>query len=308
MSDEILSGVFAPVLTPFDATLAPDRQKFVRFCQWLIDQGVGLAVFGTNSEANSLSLDERLDLLDALTAAGLPAGRMMPGTGSCALTDAVKLGAAAAKAGTAAVLMLPPFYYKPVSEDGLFAFYAETIERVGDRRFKICLYHIPQMSGVPITLRLIEMLLKRYPTTVAGIKDSGGDFAHTKAMLDGFEGFRVFCGSERFLTETMRHGGAGCISATANVSPAAIADAFRRHREPCAEGRQRALDAIRGIFQDYPMIAALKHAVAQYGRCESFRITRPPLPPLEPDTSAALIARLESAGFAMPGLSLMLAG
>jgi len=308
MSKDLLAGVFAPVLTPFDATLAPDPQSFIRFCRWLLDQDVGLAVFGTNSEANSLSVDERLALLGALIDAGLPADRMMPGTGSPALLDAVKLSAAAAKAGTAAVLMLPPFYYRPASDDGLFAFYAETIERVGDRRLKICLYHIPQLSGVAITLKLIEMLVKRYPATVVGIKDSGGDFANTKAMLDTFDGFRVFCGSERFLADTMRHGGAGCISACANINPAAIAEACRRHDEPCAEVRQQALNAIRDIFENYPMIAALKHAVAHFGQSESFRITRPPLLGLRADQTNGLIARLEAVGFAMPGLAFALAG
>src|SRR5204863_8326993 len=209
------AGAFPPLLTPFDATLAPDPQSFIRVCGWLLDQDVGLAVFGTNADANSLSVEERVALFEALIDAGLPSHRMMPGTGSPALADAVKLSAAAAKAGSAAVLMLPPFYYKPESDDGLFAFYAETIERVGDRRHKLCLYHIPQLSGVAITPKLIEMLVKRYPATVVGIKDSGGDFANTKAMLDTFDGFRVFCGSERFLAETMRHGAAGCISACA---------------------------------------------------------------------------------------------
>jgi 4-hydroxy-tetrahydrodipicolinate synthase len=308
MQHNPLSGVFAPVLTPFDATLAPDPQSFIRFCRWLLDEGAGLAVFGTNSEANSLSAEERIDLLAALVDAGLPAERLMPGTGSCALTDAVRLCAAAARANAAAVLMLPPFYYKPAGEAGLFAFYAEAIERVGDPRLKICLYHIPQLSGVPITLALIERLLRRYPDTVVGIKDSGGDFANTKAMLDAFKGFRVFCGSERFLTDTLRHGGAGCISASANVNPAAIVDAFRRHGEPCAETRQRTLDALRDIFQDYPMIAALKGAVAHFGRSETFRITRPPLSSLDAAQSASLIARLETAGFAMPGLASALAG
>jgi len=306
MSKDLLAGVFAPVLTPFNATLAPEPQSFIRFCGWLLDQDVGLAVFGTNSEANSLSVEERVTLLEALIDAGLPADRMMPGTGSPALSDAVKLSTAAARAGTAAVLMLPPFYYKPVSDDGLFAFYAETIERVGDQRLKICLYHIPQLSGVAITLRLIEMLVKRYPATVVGIKDSGGDFANTRAMLDAFDGFRVFCGSERFLAETMRHGGAGCISACANINPAAIAEACRRHDEPCAQARQQALNATRDIFENYPMIAALKHAVAHFGQCSTFRLTRPPLLGLSADHASSLIARLEAAGFAMPGLALAL--
>jgi 4-hydroxy-tetrahydrodipicolinate synthase len=308
MSNDLLSGVFAPVLTPFDAKLAPDRDIFIGFCRWLLDQDVGLAVFGTNSEANSLSVGERIDLLAALVEAGIPARRLLPGTGSCALTDAVRLCAAAAKAGSAAVLMLPPFYYKPVADDDLVAFYAETIERVGDPRLRICLYHIPQFSGVPITLGLIERLLKRYPGTVVGIKDSGGDFGNIRAMLDAFKNLRVFCGSERLLTDTMRHGGAGCISACANVNPAAIAETWRRHGEPGAKARQKRLDAIRDIFEEYPMIAALKHAAAHFGQMEGFRTTRPPLSALDPSHSKSLIERLEGTGFAMPGLVSALAG
>jgi 4-hydroxy-tetrahydrodipicolinate synthase len=308
MIDDPLSGVFAPALTPFDANLKPDAASFVRFCRWLLSQDVGLAVFGTNSEANSLSIPERLDLLDALLDAGLPANRMMPGTGACALSDAVQLCAAAAKAGTAAVLMLPPFYYKPVSDDGLFAFYAETIERVGDARLRICLYHIPQVSGVPITLDLIAKLTERYPETVIGIKDSGGKFENTKAMLERFPGFRVFCGSERFLTDTARHGGAGCISALANVNGAAIAETWRRREEPCAETRQRALSEIRDIFEGYVVIPALKETVARFGGCESFRFVRPPLLTLGPEQSRALNDRLVASGFETPQLREALAG
>src|SRR5688572_31223585 len=232
MAHENLAGVYAPVVTPFDKTLKPDAALFVKFCSWILTQGAGLAVFGTNSEANSLNLAEKLELLTRLIEAELPPERMMPGTGACALPDAVALCHAAAKAKTAAVLMLPPFYYKPVSDDGLFAFYAETIQRVGDPGLRICLYHIPQISGVPITLSLIERLIKAYPDTVVGIKDSGGDFANTKAVLDAFPAFRTFCGSERFLLDTMRHGGAGCISAMANIHPGAIVNLYETRSTP----------------------------------------------------------------------------
>ncbi|MFL5259860.1 MAG: dihydrodipicolinate synthase family protein, partial [Hyphomicrobiales bacterium] len=139
------------------------------------------------------------------------------------------------------------------------------------------------------------------------IKDSGGKFENTKAMLDRFPGFRVFCGSERFLTDTARHGGAGCISALANVNAAAIAEAWRRREEPCAETRQRALSAIRDIFEAYMVIPALKETVARFGGCESFRLVRPPLLPLGPEQSRALTDRLLTAGFEMPELRQALA-
>jgi 4-hydroxy-tetrahydrodipicolinate synthase len=308
MSQEDLAGVFAPVLTPFTAKLDPDAPTFQRFCRWVLSQGSGLAIFGTNSEANSLSVAERLSLLDALLAAGLPPRRMMPGTGACALSDAVALCAAAARAKTAAVLMLPPFYYKDVPEDGLFAFYAETIERAGDADLRICLYHIPQVSGVAIALTLIERLIARYPKTMVGIKDSGGDFRHTKAMIDAFPGFRVFCGSERFLLDTMKAGGAGCISAMANINPAAIVNLYENWNSPGADKFQERLNAARGAFDGVTMIPALKRATADFGGCASFRNVRPPLMSTADADWERVKSRLNHLAFTMPQLDAMLAG
>lgn len=300
-----LQGVLAPVVTPFTADLRPDSARLARHCRWLVGQDVGLAVFGTNSEGNSLSLREKRDLLDALVDADLPAARMMPGTGTCALPDTVELTRHAVARGCAGVLMLPPFYYKDVTDDGLFASYAEVIERVGDRALRLYLYHIPQVSGVPIRLALIERLLARYPGAMAGIKDSSGDFANTKAMLERFQpqGFDVYCGSESLLLATLRGGGAGCISATANVNPRAIARLAREWRSAEADTQQAALHAVRQTFQQYPMIAALKEAVAQFAHDDAWRTLRPPLLPLAPEQRASLRARLDVLAFDMPGLA-----
>ena len=249
-----LAGVLAPVLTPFTPDLQPDKPRYVGFCRWVLEQGAGLAVFGTNSEANSLSVGEKLELLDHLISSGLPADRIMPGTGTCAIPDTVQLSSAAAAAGTAGVLMLPPFYYKGVSEEGLFASYAEVIERVGDARLKILLYHIPQVSGVAITLPLIARLLERYPETIVGIKDSSGDFDHTRSLIESFPGFRVFCGSDSFLLETMLAGGHGCISATANINPGPIAALQRDWKAEDADeqagGAARRPNRSRGLSDD----------------------------------------------------------
>src|ERR671922_635939 len=262
-----LTGVLSPVVTPFRADLTPDRDRFVRQCRWLLSQNVGLAVFGTNSEANSLSVEEKIDLLDRLVGSGLDPARMMPGTGHCALPDSVRLTAHAVKLGCGGVLMLPPFYYKGVSDEGLFRSFAEVIERVGEARLRVYLYHIPPVAQVPITLGLVERLLKAYPAQIAGMKDSGGDWANTQAFLDAFgkSGFDVFAGSETFLLRNMRGGGAGCISATANVNPAAIARLYDTWQAGDADPQQARLDVIRGIFARFPMIPALKAAVAHYG-------------------------------------------
>jgi 4-hydroxy-tetrahydrodipicolinate synthase len=219
-----IRGVLAPVVTPFKADLAPDPERFIKHCQWLPSQNCGLAPFGTTSEANSMSKDERTSLLAALVAAGIDPSRMMPGTGCCSITETVELTAHAVRHGCAGVLMLPPFYYKDVTEEGLYRYFSEVVQRVGDKRLRIYLYHIPPVAMVGITPKLVERLLKTYPNAIAGMKDSSGDWNNTKTFLDAFgrHGFDVFVGSESFLLANMRNGGAGTISATANVNPAAI--------------------------------------------------------------------------------------
>jgi 4-hydroxy-tetrahydrodipicolinate synthase len=299
-----LRGVFSPVITPFAADLSPDAARLVRHCKWLLSQEVGLAVFGTNSEANSMSVAEKMTLLDALIEAGVPGSRMMPGTGCCALTDSVELTRHALRHGAGGVLMLPPFYYKGVSDDGLFASYAEIIERVGDDRLRLYLYHIPQVSQVPITMTLIERLLKAYPGVIAGIKDSSGNWENTKTMLERFQpqGFDVFAGSETFLLATMRGGGAGCITATGNVNPGAIAQLYRTWQQPDADAQQKALDTVRGTFEKFPMIPALKAAAAHFADDAGFTNVRPPLMKLSGQQNGELLAKLQALNFSMPGL------
>ncbi len=300
-----MSGVLSPVVTPFDADLRPDKARFVRHCQWLLSQDVGLAVFGTNSEGNSLTVAEKIELLDTLVEAGLPPERMMPGTGMCALGDTVELTSHAVKLGVGGVLMLPPFYYKGNSDEGLFRSYSEVIQRVGDDRLRIYLYHIPPVAQVPITLTLIERLLKAYPGTIAGVKDSSGNWPNTQAMLDQFQphGFDVFPGSESFLLPALRGGGAGCISATANVNPGPIARLAATWQQADADEQQAGLDAVRNVFQSYVMIPALKAAIAHYGDDPAWVTVRPPLVEMDAAERTLLVERLDAVGFTMPGLT-----
>jgi len=299
-----MAGVLSPVVTPFNEDLSPDADRLITQCKWLLSQNVGLAVFGTNSEANSLSVDEKIMLLDRLVAAGVDTNRMMPGTGCCALTDTVKLTAHAAKLGCAGTLMLPPFYYKGVSDEGIFASFAEVIERAGSEALRIYLYHIPPIAQVGFSIDLIERLVTRYPKTVVGIKDSSGDWDNTKSMLDQqWDDFRIFVGSESFLLANMRNGGAGCISATANINPAAIDQLYQSWQGDDADAQQQALDDIRDTVMAWPMIPALKATVAEFSGDENWRIVRPPLVSLAKEKSAALAAALRDKNFAMPGLS-----
>jgi len=299
-----IRGVLSPVVTPFNRDLSPDPERLIAQCKWLLTQNCGLAVFGTNSEANSLSVNERIALLDALLAADVDPARMMPGTGCCALTDTVRLTEHAVKAGCAGVLMLPPFYYKDVSEDGLYRSFSEVIERVGDSRLRVYLYHIPPVAVVGIKPGLVERLMKQYPTAIAGMKDSSGDWNNTKMMLDAFakSGFDVFAGSESFLLANMKNGGAGCISATANVNPAAIDKLYREWRGANAEAQQQALDVVRKTVGQYVMIPALKAVVAHFTNDPDWAIVRPPLTELAAAQAKNVIDGLKKLDFDMPGI------
>lgn len=297
-------NVWSPVITPFGSDLSPDVGRLVNHCRWLLSQGVGLAVFGTNSEANSLTVDEKVGLLEALVAAGIPADRLMPGTGSCTIDDTVTLSRRAVELGCAGVLMLPPFYYKGVSDEGLFRYYGEVIERIGDARLRVYLYHIPPVAQVSISLQLVDRLITAYPSIVAGIKDSSGDWSNTQALIDKFsgQGFQVYAGSERFLLATLRSGGAGCISATANVNPRAVAKLGETWQEPDADEQQAGLNRVRDIFEQFPMIPALKATTGRYSGETDWRRTRPPLVELGDDTSRELFALLDAEHFKMPEL------
>ncbi|HEY0296588.1 MAG TPA: dihydrodipicolinate synthase family protein [Bordetella sp.] len=299
-----IKGVLSPVVTPFDKDLGVDLALFTAQCRWLQANHVGLAFLGTNSEANSIGPDERMDMIDALIQAKLDPRGMMPGTGACDLPTVVRLTQRAVQSGCAGVLMLPPFYYKGVSDEGLYRYYSEVIQRVGDERLRIYLYHIPPVAQVPISLGLIDRLLRAYPGIVAGVKDSSGDWSNTQAMLERFAplGFDVFAGSETFLLQTLRHGGAGCISATANVNAAAIHALYRGWQEPGADARQQELDVVRQIFQGFPMIPALKAAIAHWSRIDAWQRVRPPLVELDDGQHAKLIRQLEAVGFSIAGL------
>ena len=258
-----------------------------------------------------MSTDERISSLDALVAAGIDPSRMMPGTGCCSITETVELTMHAVKKGCAGVLMLPPFYYKDISEEGLYRYFSEVVQRVGDARLRIYLYHIPPVAIVGITPRLVERLLKAYPNAIAGMKDSSGDWNNTKTFLNAFssDGFDVFVGSESFLLANMRNAGAGTISATANVNPAAIYELYTGASAVSAdvdlEPQQARLNVVREVFSSrkFPsMIAALKQAIAIYANDPEWARVRPPLVELTAEQAKLLAAELQAVGFAMNGM------
>ena len=300
MTAQPFAGVLVPVLTPFTASGEPDAARFTAFCRWLLDQGAnGLAIFGTTSEANSMSPAERMALLDHLVAAGIPAEKLMPGTGACAMTDAVALIRHAVGHGCGGVLMLPPFYYKPVSDDGIFAFIAGVIDKVGSSALKMFLYHIPPVAVVGYSLDLVGRFIKAYPQTVVGLKDSSGDWNNTAALLDRYPGFAIFPGSEVFLLDALRKGGAGCITASGNVNAAGIAKLYAHWQGPQADALQAEITTVRNTLQRYPMVPAMKRVVAHFHDDPAWAAVRPPMLPLDQSQSAALIADLAKIGFAL---------
>ena len=299
-----LPAVLSPVLTPFKADGSPDAQKLLKQCKWLDANGVGQAIFGTNSEANSISDPQKMSTLTALIEGGLNPEHMMPGTGATSIDATVTMTRHAVDHHCAGVLMLPPFYYKDITDDGLFAYFSEVIQKVGNAALQIYIYNIPPVTKINLSLSLLERLAKEYPKTVVGMKDSSGDWAYTESVIKLLapSGFRVYAGSEIFLMRTLRAGGVGCISATANVNPKAIAELTTHWRESNADERQADLDKLRAIFAQYQMIAGMKTAVAHFSKDPEWLRVRPPLMQLTADQQAKLLSELQKANFSMPGL------
>ncbi|MBU3642249.1 dihydrodipicolinate synthase family protein [Polynucleobacter sp. Fuers-14] len=299
-----LPAVLSPVITPFKADGSPDAPKLLKQCQWLEANGVGQAIFGTNSEANSMSAPQKMSTLTALVEGGLKPEHLMPGTGATSIDATVNMTRHAVNHKCAGVLMLPPFYYKDVTDDGLFAYFSEVIQKVGSAALQIYIYNIPPVTKVNLSLSLLERLAKEYPKTVVGMKDSSGDWSYTESVIKLLapSGFRVYAGSEVFLMRALRAGGVGCISATANVNPKAIADLAAHWRESNADALQANLDQVRGIFAKYQMIAGMKTAVAHYTKDSEWLRVRPPLMQLSAEQQAQLLSELKAINFSMPGL------
>jgi len=301
MVDHELTGAFAPVVTPFQADMTPDAPRFLAHCEWLLSHDVGLAPFGTNSEANSLDARERMALLDHLVDNGLDVRRMLPGTGCCSLPETVTLTRHAVERGCAGVLMLPPFVYKGVTDDGVYDYYARVIDQVNDARLRLYLYHIPALSGVPITLPVIERLRRDFPRTVVGIKDSSGDWTHLSAMLDAFPGFGIFPASESLVSRASAKGAKGCISATVNINAPMIGRLCREWADDAGAALQAQADIVRGIVQSFPMIPALKAVLASHRDDPAWARVRAPLTQLTSDQHVRLHAQLAACGFTLAG-------
>jgi 4-hydroxy-tetrahydrodipicolinate synthase len=292
------SGVFAASLTPMNADLSPDIGRTVAHAQWLLANGCdGVAPLGTTGEANSLSVAERLAILDAFAAAGITGRRMIAGVGCCAIPDTVTLTRKALEIGAGGVLMLPPFYYKGPSEDGLFRAYAETIERIADDRLRVYLYNFPQQVGFELPISLMKRLTEAFPGVVVGSKDSSGDWPRMERTLATIPGFRLLPGSEEFLLAGLRKGGVGCISATVNITAPNAQAVHAGWQGPDANALQAHLTRLRKAFDGTPAIAAMKAYLAHQTGDAGWAHVRPPFLELAAADIAGVIAKLAAAEF-----------
>jgi 4-hydroxy-tetrahydrodipicolinate synthase len=291
MMTRALTGLWPPVATPFRDDGAVDTQRIVRHSKALLADGAeGLAILGTTSEANSLTLDERRRLIDAHVEGGIEADRLLPGVGACAVDDVVTLARHAHDIGASGVLMLPPFYYKKVPDEGVFTFFAQVIERLGAKAPRIMLYHIPPMAAVGFSLDLIGRLIEAFPDVVVGMKDSSGDAENTLAVIKAFPKFAVFPGAELYLVRAMKAGARGCISATANVNAAGISNLLKKWESPDADRLQEEVNAVRKAVESRGNIPGCKAILADRYRDPAWNIVRPPLVALGEKARAELLA------------------
>ncbi|MHA1524430.1 MAG: dihydrodipicolinate synthase family protein [Alphaproteobacteria bacterium] len=296
-SSQLKEGVYAAALTPLTAKLEPDLPALTAHFRWLLENGCdGIAPLGTTGEANSLSLENRTRIIEAVASADIAPSQVIVGTGSCAIGDTVKLTKLALSLGFSNVLVLPPFYYKDIPDDGLFSYFATLIEQVGDPDLRIFLYHFPKMSAMPISFDLVKRLRGTFGEVVAGLKDSSGDWENTSALLAAFPGFKVFSGSEEFLADNLQNGGPGCISATVNVTAKLAAKVMQSAGENRLE-LQRQLTQIRVALQRFPMVPVLKCLMHWHTGRDCWNAIVPPLTNLSQTQAGDLRRQISALDF-----------
>ncbi len=298
LANALYGGVNAAVLTPMHDDLSIDLDRMAAHCRWLLANGCnGLGVLGTTGEANSIGIEERIETVQGLVGLGIPAAKLMPGTGTPALTDTVKLTRAAAALGCRGALLLPPFFYKNPSDDGLFAYFSEVVQRVGGG-IRIYLYHFPAQSAVPFGIDLIGRLLAAYPGVFAGVKDSSGDWANTRSYADHFsaDGFEVYAGDDSLLQNLLKANGAGCITAAANVNCAIAAEVYANWDNAKGAAAQAVLTATRRAVTSVPLIPGLKALKARHTGDAGWTNIRPPHLKLSAEQVEKIHAAMDACG------------
>ena len=287
MSKATLRGVIAAIATPVDERGEPDTARAVKLAKFLLDGGCdGLNVLGTTGEATSFSLEQRKRVMSAYKEAGLPGERLMVGTGAAAVADAVALTRHAAELGFAGALVLPPFYYKGVPDDGLVAYLDAIVSATADKALPIYLYNFPALSGLPWGVPLIRRLREKFGARIAGLKDSSGDMPYAREAVTIGSDFAVFPSTEAVLLDARAGQFAGCISATANLNADLCGRAFRN-------GDAAALDAavtIRKLFDGKALVPGIKALLAHIHGDPALARVQPPLAAFPAADRAAVVA------------------
>ncbi|KKC32606.1 dihydrodipicolinate synthase family protein [Devosia psychrophila] len=277
-----IHGVFCASATPVLEDGTPDHATFASHAKALIDEGCdGIALLGTTGEANSFSIAQRQQLLDKLIAAGLDPKRLLPGTSQTNVADTVTLMRHAVDAGVKATVVLPPFYYKGVSDEGLFRFYAEAIEGVGSNDLRVVLYHIPPIAQVGLSVELVGRLLEAFPGVVVGIKDSSGKLESMQHFASSFADFSVLAGADPFMLPLLRSGGAGCITSSSNLIGKHLRVVFDHAHVPedaaLVDKAQARINAWRDLSNAYVQLPTIKAMLAKRRNHPGWTRVRPPL-------------------------------
>ena len=297
-----LKGVWVPVLTPQNSDLLIDKNRFFHHLDWLFQHEInGVVLFGTNGEANSFSAQERMLLLEWVKKEGISNEKVIVGTGCSALTDTIALIEHAIRLGYFHHLVLPPFYYKNPTINGLVNNYSEIINRIDNKHLKIYLYNFPQLSGIQLGVDLVEILSEKFPQNIVGYKDSSGDWNNTSQIMEKCPQISMFPGSEIFLSKALEKGAAGVITGTGNVNPGMVKqtyEAFYNDKEKSII-LQKKIDAFRTAVQKYPLISALKGLIEYYRKDEGWQYLRPPLTALSKADLENLIQSIDPLEFSL---------
>jgi 4-hydroxy-tetrahydrodipicolinate synthase len=301
MTQTKLRGIFAAVLTPVDGDGRISIERWAAHSRWLLAHGChGLGVFGTTGETYGFSVAERQAGLEALIGAGLAPEAMIVGIGACARSDTLAIAHHAIGLGCHRLLMMPPFFYKNLPDEGLYRAFAEVIDGLEDDGLELLAYHFPQASGIPVTMGVIERLVEAYPANFKGLKDSSGSWPHTKELIERFPTLSIFAGADGHLLDVLTAGGAGTISAAANLNSAAsreVFDGFERGDRAAAVVGMTRVRNVRKALEGASLIPSLKHVVAKGQNDPEWNRLRPPLVELSEEAGEAVLARLKEAGY-----------
>lgn len=294
------NGVYAASLTPLTSNLEPNISKLIDHVSWLLDTGAdGVAILGSTGEANSLTLEQRLGIIKQ-SGTRLPQDKIIIGTGCCSIQDTIKLTRTSIDAGIFTVLVLPPFYYKPQSDESIFRYFSKLISTINENKLRIIFYNFPMLSGYNFNITILKSLKNEFGEIVSGIKDSSSEWKNILKLVESIPNFKVYAGTETFLLDTLDIGGSGCISASANLTVKEcqkVYKAWKSKQRQIAKNAQNSLSILRKVLENYPFISELKSLFANQSDSENWRNMLPPFYPLSSKQVISVENQLKEVGF-----------